>query len=94
MPAPSIAGSRRVRSADGAVVFTLVPTARGVAVERVLVHGGNVVSQVVAFADAESFHRWCDANPMRFENPSIHVEVTRDGDAIILRQGVQDRLAR
>lgn len=92
-PTPSITGSRRVRSADGTLVFTLIPTTRGVAVERVLAHGGNVVSQVIAFADAESFHRWCDANPMRFENPSIHVEVKRDGDAI-LRHEAQDRLAR
>ena len=74
-------------------MFTLVPTARGVAVERVLAHGGHVVSQVIGFADAESFHRWCDANPVRFGNPSIHVEVKRGGDAIF-RPHSQDRLAR
>lgn len=92
-PTPSGAGSRRVSSADGALVFTLVPTPRGVAVERVLAHGRDVISQVIGFADAESFHRWCDANPVRFENPSIHVEVKRGGDALF-QPDLQDRLAR
>jgi hypothetical protein len=81
------AGAHSVCSADGAVEFTLVPTQRGLLVERTQVRSRNArVVQSIVFRDDEAFQRWCDADSVRFDYPLLYMKVKRDGDHMFRRR--------
>ena len=84
--APRRSGSQTVRSEDGTVAFTLFRAAKGVFVERVqLRQGQGRVVHSAIFTDDSSFDRWCDADPVRFEYPLVHVNLKRHGNALLHR---------
>lgn len=74
---------RRAISAEGragSVQFHLQRTAGGLYVEREdIPRRGLRTVQSLAFIDAGSFKRWCDADPIRFEHPLLHAQLKRAG---------------
>ena len=75
-----------LRSDDRAIEFHLVPTERGLFVERVrTVLGVTRVVQIVHFEDDASFNRWCEADSVRFDYPMIHVKLKSNGAALFDR---------
>jgi hypothetical protein len=67
-----------LRSTDGVLVVTLRRTAGGLFVERVLQRPKAArVVQATVFDTPRSFHRWCQADPSRFEYPLLHAKLTR-----------------
>jgi hypothetical protein len=77
-----------VRSEDGTVAFTLsrAPIG-GVFVERVqLRQGKGRVVHAAIFIDHTSFERWCDADPVRFDYPLVHVNLKRHGTTLLRRE--------
>jgi hypothetical protein len=79
--------SQTVRSEDGRISFTIAPTSSGIFVERVNLRSRNArVVQSAVFTSSENFHRWCDADSVKFDYPLVYVNLRRDGDALF-RQG-------
>ena len=81
---------RRVQAQgrDGAVQFLLHRVADGVYVERVEERRrGLHTVQSMIFGDAESFTRWCDGDPVRFDHPVLHVNLKRCGDELLRPPG-------
>lgn len=77
-------GLRTMRSDDGAIAFTLARTSTGICVERVLTRRGMGRMVLTAiFTEDASFRRWCDADPVRFDYPLVHVSVRRHGQAML-----------
>lgn len=72
-------------SDDGAFVFTLQRRPQGVLVRVQLRKGAARIVHSVLFADNSSFHRWCDADSVRFAHPLIYVGLKRDGDVLFRR---------
>lgn len=73
-----------VRSDDGSIEFTLIPTPNGLFVERVRLQLGIArVVQSTLFNDDLSFRRWCDADSVRFDYPLVYVSLKRNGDALL-----------
>ena len=73
-----------VRSDDGAVAFTLSKAPAGVYVERVHERQGRGRTVMTAiFTDDAGFRRWCDADPVRFDYPLVHVNLKRHGEAML-----------
>jgi hypothetical protein len=58
-------------------------TPSGVSVERAT-HRANTerAVQVIAFANASSFHRWCDADVARFDYPLLYSTLKRQADEL------------
>ena len=74
---------RTVRSDDGLVAVRMQRTRTGVSVERVTQRSDTARAvQVFAFADASSFHRWCDADVARFDYPLLYSTLKRDADEL------------
>jgi hypothetical protein len=73
-----------LRSPDGAVVFTMSPAPGGICVDRAQERPrlGCIILKAV-FTDAVEFTRWCDADPVRFDYPLLHVNVKRHGQAML-----------
>jgi hypothetical protein len=71
-----------LRSKDGAVAFVLRSASAGVLVERVE-HGsqGAWLMQTMLFTDYDSYNRWCDADPVRFDEPVLYHRLLREGHA-------------
>ena len=80
------AASQRARSLqaqgrEGDIRFYLERVAGGLYVEREEIpRRGLQTSQSAHFNDADSFRRWCDDDPVRFEHPVLHVQLKRDAD--------------
>ena len=73
-----------MRSDDGVVAFTLARAPAGIYVERVQErHGRGRIVMTAIFTDDEGFRRWCDADPVRFDYPLVHVNVKRHGRALL-----------
>jgi hypothetical protein len=74
-------------SDDGVVAYRLAPTPWGVLVERALRRPGKGrVVFTTLFSDDQTFERWCNADPVRFEYPLLHVNLKRDGKALFDRR--------
>ena len=72
-----------MRSDDGLVAVRMQRTRTGVSVERVTQRSNTArAAQVIAFADASSFHRWCDADVARFDYPLLYSTLKRDADEL------------
>jgi hypothetical protein len=67
-------------SKDAMVAFALRATAFGLLIERTQrqVVGTRLV-QAMVFADRTTFDRWCDSEPMRFEDPMLYDRLRREG---------------
>jgi hypothetical protein len=66
------------------VRFDLQRVAGGLYVEREDIPKRGLRNiQSVAFSDAASFQRWCDADPVRFEHPLLHDQLKRAGHELI-----------
>ena len=71
------------RSHRGEVRFFLQRVAGGLYVEREDVPRlGLRSNQSLQFADADGFRRWCDDDPVRFEHPTLHIDLKRQGDEL------------
>ena len=74
---------QRVLSAQGPrgeVRFFLQRVAGGLYVEREdIPRLGLRSNQSLQFADADEFRQWCDDDPVRFEHPTLHIDLKRQG---------------
>ena len=60
------------------IQFTLQREAGGLYVERQdIPFRGLRVAQLISFADAAGFERWCDADALRFDDPLLHAQLKR-----------------
>jgi hypothetical protein len=77
---PSDAGAQILASKDARVIFALRATAVGLLIERTQrpVVGTRLV-QVMVFVDLPAFDRWCDSEPIRFEDPMLYAQLRREG---------------
>jgi hypothetical protein len=79
----SDARSLCAQGSQGLVQFFLQRVQGGLYVEREEIPRRGVhTTQSVAFADAASFRRWCDEDPIRFVYPLLHAQLRRDGDEL------------
>lgn len=84
-PEPRIAttdvnAALRLTTSDAAVSFVLKPSGSALYVERIQRRplGAHIV-QCMVFCSADEFSRWCDAEPLRFDDPGLHRRLTRRG---------------
>jgi hypothetical protein len=70
----------QLTTADAAVTFVLKASGSALYVERIQRRplGAHVV-QCMVFASADDFARWCDADPLRFDDPGLHQRLCRRG---------------
>lgn len=70
----------QLTTADAAVTFVLKASGSALYVERIQRRPlGTHVVQCMVFASAEDFARWCDAEPLRFDDPGLHQRLCRRG---------------
>lgn len=70
----------QLTTADAAVTFVLQPSGSVLYLERIQRRPlGTHVVQCMVFASAEEFTRWCDAEPLRFDDPGLHQRLCRRG---------------
>jgi hypothetical protein len=79
-------GGSSLSTRDGTVAFHLRITPSGLLVER-LQHRpvGCVLVQSALLFGSEAFRRWCDAEPIRFDDPGLHDRLRRHGDELLGR---------
>ena len=67
-------------SQDGSVGFVLCASINGLLIERTLRQtiGARLV-QCMVFGDTGTFDRWCESEPMRFEDPVLYDRLRREG---------------
>lgn len=71
---------RVLTSADGTLAFALLSTATGLLVERRHCPvDGPRTAQTMVFDDATQFDRWCESEPVRFNDPMLHGQLRREG---------------
>ena len=78
----TIAGpeGRMLTSADGTLAFALLSTTTGLLVERRhCPANGPRTAQTMMFDDATQFDRWCESEPVRFNDPMLHGQLRREG---------------
>lgn len=64
---------------QGTVRFFLQRVEGGLYVEREEIpKRGPHNTQSIAFPDSDSFERWCDDDPVRFEHPLLYVQLKRE----------------
>ena len=63
--------------------FFLQRVAGGLYVEREdIPRLGPQTLQSLQFMAPDSFHDWCDNDPVRFEHPRLHIDLKREGDEL------------
>jgi hypothetical protein len=69
---------------DGTVAFHLRSSELGLLIER-LQHRptGTVLGQSMLLADVRAFLRWCDVEPLRFDDPVLYDRLRRQGDGLL-----------
>ena len=73
-------GERTLASKDATVAFALRATAFGLLIERTQRQAvGTRLVQTMVFEDQSTFDRWCDSEPMRFEDPMLYDRLRREG---------------
>lgn len=71
----------RLTTADAAVSFTLRTLGHELLVERTQRRPlGTHLMQAMLFSALADFLRWCDAEPLRFEEPLLHQHLQRHGE--------------
>lgn len=77
--AASSAG-RHYATQDRGVSVVMRGIGRGLFVERTQRRPlGTHLVQALVFDDGAAFERWCDADPLRFDDPGLHQRLLRDG---------------
>jgi hypothetical protein len=77
-------GTSLLGSHDEKVTFLLRSTTFGLLMERTQrQHDGVCLVQTMVFPDTESFDRWCDCEPMRFEDGLLFSKLVREGHAAL-----------
>jgi len=73
-------GTSALVSQDGSVGFVLRASLNGLLIERTLrlAIGARLVQSMV-FGDPDAFDRWCESEPMRFEDPVLYDRLRREG---------------
>jgi len=67
-------------TADAGLTIVLRACGSALYVERIQRRPlGTHVVQCMAFGSAEDFARWCDAEPLRFDDPALHQRLCRRG---------------
>lgn len=67
-------------SSDGTVAFALRGSPQGLLVERTQRHvAGARLMQCLVFVDPATFDRWCDSDPIRFDDPVAYEHLRRAG---------------
>lgn len=70
----------QLTTADAAVTFMLKASGGMLYVERIQRRPlGTHVVQCMVFGSADDFARWCDAEPLRFDDPGLHQRLCRRG---------------
>lgn len=73
----------RLGTADGALSYLLRPSGPHLFVERTQRRPlGTHLVHAIVFTGREDFRRWCDAEPLRFEEPHLHQRLLRQGEEI------------
>ena len=67
-------------SKDGSIGIVLRESIRGLLLERTQRQEiGTRLVQCMVLADATAFDRWCESEPMRFEDPVLYDRIRREG---------------
>ena len=67
-------------SRDGSVGFVIRALPHSLLVERTQYHAlGARLVQCMAFGDQGTFDRWCESEPMRFEDAVLYDQLRREG---------------
>jgi hypothetical protein len=67
-------------SCDGALMFAIHRVATGLMIEkRCWQPSGLRTAQMIFFRDVTGFDRWCDLEPLRFDDPLLHGRLRRYG---------------
>lgn len=84
---PTAAQERTVATDDGSLTYRLMASRKGLVVERIR-HRKKTgrVAVSALFADEQSFGRWCDADPVRFEHPLVHFRLRKEGQELLDEQ--------
>lgn len=81
---PLEVGVLTLASNDETVAFTLRATALGLVIERTQRQAiGTRFVQVMVFDDQPTFDRWCEFEPMRFEDALLYGHLRREGHAAL-----------
>ena len=73
--------STRLSTADAALSYVLQGNGDALYVERTQRRPlGTVLIQSVVFSTQADFARWCDAEPLRFQDPVLHQRLRRHGE--------------
>lgn len=82
--APEEPGVLTLASMSQTVAFTLRATALGLVIERTQCQVvGTRLVQVMVFTDQPAFDRWCEFEPMRFEDALLYGKLLREGHAAL-----------
>ena len=77
-------GELILASKDEKVAFTLRATDLGLVIERTQRQvAGTRLVQVMVFIDQPAFDRWCEFEPMRFEDALLYGHLRREGHAAL-----------
>lgn len=75
-----MSGTAQLTTADAAVSFLLKASGNALYVERIQRRPlGTHLVQCMVFAGAEDFEHWCEAEPLRFDDPGLHERLCRQG---------------
>jgi hypothetical protein len=78
--ADSSTGAHVLVSSDGSIEFAIRRGSAGLMIEkRVWRPSGQRTAQTLFFRDTAGFDRWCDLEPVRFDDPLLHGELRRHG---------------
>lgn len=79
-PQPSGQETMSLMSKDGSVGFVMRASLNSLLVERTQHRAlGARLTQCMAFGDQSTFDRWCESEPMRFEDAVLYDQLRREG---------------
>lgn len=79
--ATAIRSGIRLSTADGAIAFVLRGVGSALYLERTQRRPlGTHLIQSMVFASSAEFTRWCEAEPLRFDEPQLHQRLRRHGE--------------
>ena len=71
----------RLSTSDAAVTFLMRGVGSALYLERTQRRPlGTHMVQSMIFDSADEFKRWCDAEPLRFDDPNLHLRLRRHGE--------------
>lgn len=84
VPQPDGTAALILRSKDGLVSFAVRASPDGLLIGRTQrgANGARLL-QFMFFADAGTFDRWCESDPMRFDDAVLYDQLRREGHAAL-----------